>query len=304
MLLAAQRRPSRIAPINGVPEVFDFPRDIQPVLDRHCVRCHNPAQRDGKISLSGDRNEWFSEAYTALVMNHQVSDGQNQEGDRAPRAIGSAASPLLKLLDGSHYQAKLSPREYRQLQLWIDGGANYAGTIAAAGTGEGSIKRDEIQRVVTRRCTPCHANGLANLGYRVPADRHYDHAVLSDLHLYNLTHPAHSWLLLAPLAKAAGGHGACRERSAAAGKAPPVFADTRDPDYQALLAPIEVAAAELVRNKRYDMPGFRPRLEYVRQLQRFGVLPESFDAQREPLDGFQADEAYYRSLWHRPVTGR
>ena len=56
------------------------------------------------------------------------------------------------------------------------------------------------------------------------------------------------------------------------------------------------------RSKRYDMPGFRPRLEYVRQLQRFGILPESFDAQRDSLDGFQADEAYYRSLWHRPET--
>jgi Hydrazine synthase alpha subunit middle domain/WD40-like Beta Propeller Repeat len=303
VLLAAQRGPRRIQPIAGMPEVFDFPRDIQPLLDVHCVRCHNPAQRGGQMSFTGDRNEWFSEAYTALVMNHQVSDGHNQDGNRPPRAIGSAASPLMKKLDGGHYEVKLSPQEHRKIQLWIDGGANYAGTVAAAGTGEASVNRGEIQRAFTERCARCHPDGLANLGYRVPSYRSYDHAILPDLHLYNLTRPAQSWLLLAPLAKQAGGTGTCRERSATAGSAPPVFADTRDPDYRVMLAPIEAAAAELARNKRYDMPGFRPRIEYVRQLQRFGILPESFDAQWDLLDGFQADEAYYRSLWHRPAAG-
>ncbi len=237
-------------------------------------------------------------------MNRQVSDGQNQDGNRPPRAIGSAASPLLKMLDGSHYDVRPSAQEYRKIQLWIDGGANYAGTVAAAGTGEVTVQRGEIQRVFAQRCVRCHPGGPANLGYRVPSERHYDHVVLADLHLYNLTHPAQSWLLLAPLAKDAGGYGTCRERSSPAGAGLRVFADTRDPDYRAMLAPIEAAAAELARSKRYDMPGFRPRIEYVLQLQRFGIVPDSFDPQRDPLDGFQADEAYYRSLWHQPASGK
>ncbi len=37
-LLAARHGPSHIEPIAGVPEVFDFPRDIQPLLDIHCGR--------------------------------------------------------------------------------------------------------------------------------------------------------------------------------------------------------------------------------------------------------------------------
>ncbi|NQT36681.1 MAG: hypothetical protein HQ581_04280, partial [Planctomycetes bacterium] len=92
--------------------------------------------------------------------------------------------------------------------------------------------------------------------------------------------------------------GTCRE-SAASAEAKPVFADTSDPDYRTLLATIETAAGKLDDIKRYDMPGFRPHPAYIRQLRRFGILPESFDPEKDPLDWFEADEAYYRSLWHR-----
>jgi hypothetical protein len=34
-LLALARGPSRLEPISEVPDVLDFPRDIQPILDRH-----------------------------------------------------------------------------------------------------------------------------------------------------------------------------------------------------------------------------------------------------------------------------
>ncbi len=40
-LLALRRPPSPVQSFPGVPDVFDFPRDIQPILDRHCVRCHD-----------------------------------------------------------------------------------------------------------------------------------------------------------------------------------------------------------------------------------------------------------------------
>lgn len=298
--LAARQEPRRITPIAAAPEVFDFPRDIQPILDKHCVACHKPEKRKGKISLVADRNEWFSESYTALIMNDQISDGNNKEGDRPPRTVGSSASRLMKTIDGSHYKVKLSAREYRKIQLWIEGGANYAGTAGAGGTGEVAVDRGKINRVFAKRCSRCHKRGTNSLGWRMPPYRHYDHAVRHDLHLYNLTHPARSWLLLAPLAKRAGGNGVCRESSAPA-KAKPVFADKNDPDYRTLLTTIDSASGNLNKIKRYDMPGFRPHPAYVRQLKRFGVLPKSFDPQKDPLDCFQADEAYYRSLWHRVV---
>ena len=38
--LALRRPPSKIEPITDVPEVIDYPRDVQPVLDTLCVSCH------------------------------------------------------------------------------------------------------------------------------------------------------------------------------------------------------------------------------------------------------------------------
>ena len=56
----APARPSRIEPIAGVPEILDFPRDIQPILDRHCVTCHNAEKRAGGVVLTGDRGPTYS----------------------------------------------------------------------------------------------------------------------------------------------------------------------------------------------------------------------------------------------------
>ena len=57
-----------------------------------------------------------------------------------------------------------------------------------------------------------------------------------------------------------------------------VFEDAADPDYQTILRAIEEAKDELDTIKRFDMPDFRPREEYLREMRRFGVLSAHFDA--------------------------
>ncbi len=42
--LAMKAGPQDLAPFHGPPRGFSFPREIQPILDRHCVRCHDDAQ--------------------------------------------------------------------------------------------------------------------------------------------------------------------------------------------------------------------------------------------------------------------
>ena len=48
-LIAMRHGPRHIEPITGVPQVIDFPRDVQPILDRHCIACHDydSTQRGG-----------------------------------------------------------------------------------------------------------------------------------------------------------------------------------------------------------------------------------------------------------------
>ena len=79
-----------------------------------------------------------------------------------------------------------------------------------------------------------------------------------------------------------------------------IFQDTSDPDYQKILQHVTAAQARLDEIKRFDMPGFRPIEHYVREMKRYGVLPDSIDAARDALDVYAVDAAYFRSFWHRP----
>jgi hypothetical protein len=108
--------------------------------------------------------------------------------------------------------------------------------------------------------------------------------------MFNLTRPEKSLILLAPLAKESGGYGAC-----GAG-----FADTRDPDYQRILAMVREGKSRLEAIKRFDMPGFQPPSMYVREMKRFGILPQDL-AESERIDYYAADQAYWRSLWWSPA---
>jgi hypothetical protein len=133
-LMAYSRGPAQIDPIDDVPAPLDFPRDIQPILDKHCVECHNPDRYEGRVDLCGDHISMFSKSYVTLTRLGLVSDGRNKPiSNRAPRTIGSSASKLLKYLDGSHHDAKLTDHERKVVRLWIDGSANWAGTYACLG---------------------------------------------------------------------------------------------------------------------------------------------------------------------------
>jgi hypothetical protein len=44
------------------------------------------------------------------------------------------------------------------------------------------------------------------------------------------------------------------------------------------------------------MPGFRPPAMYVREMQRFGILPRAA-GEDQRIDVYATDQAYWRSLW-------
>jgi hypothetical protein len=118
-----KRPPSRIEPYENLPDVLDFPRDIQPILDRHCVECHNHDRYDGDINLSGDRTPIYSTAYWTMFSKSLVVDGRNKYGNRPPRTIGTSASRLMTCLDESHHDVKLTEQERYTIRTWIDSGA-------------------------------------------------------------------------------------------------------------------------------------------------------------------------------------
>jgi hypothetical protein len=314
--LAAAGPPAKPIPVPGVPAVMDFPRDVQPVLDRHCVRCHNPGKRSGGILLTGDRGPVYSHSYFTLSARRLVADGRNlPQSNYPPRAIGDSASPLLAKTDGTHHDVSLPETDQRLLRCWINSGAAWPGTYAALGTGmiggyaQNVLDRSDLQwpavkaaaAVIERRCLSCHTLPERPLP-RSPSDDldmppwAIDYASprlrFSRHVLYNLSRPEASVQLLAPLATAVGGYGLCRAADLGAGQGA-VFASTEDPDYRVLLAAIQEAADHLQRIKRFDMPDFRPRSEYVREMVRYGVLPAESATDDAAVDPYQADARYW-----------
>ncbi|MCF7973326.1 MAG: hypothetical protein K9N55_05895 [Phycisphaerae bacterium] len=313
--LAIQRPASQIEPIAGLPYMIDFPTHVQPILDKHCVECHNPDKPEGRIMLTGDHGSVYSQSYMTLTTAGYVSDGRNNVGNTAPRSVGDSASRLMTMLDGSHYGAKLSVEDVEMIRNWIHVGAPYPGTSASLGTGmvrpDSLTKgygpaRTKAEKAFQGNCLNCHKN------VQLPRIDQYSIAGLKnkqdyfwDTHMaYNLSKPEKSPLLLAPLARDAGGWGTCRARSQSkeqtreAGK---LFEDTDNSDYQAILAYVEEGKRSLERNKRWDMPGFKPHPYYVREMKRYGILPETFSLEHETdIDVFEIDRRYWESSWYYP----
>jgi len=329
---ALRRPPNKIEAIAQVPEVLDFPRDIQPILDQLCVSCHGYEKnsaggpRAGRIILTGDRGPVYSHSYYALTAANLFSDGRNQPlSNYSPRRLGSAASRILKLLDGSHYGAKADPHQRTMIRLWIDTGAAYPGTYAALGSGMigGYLEERQIDTdsdwpaarfasdVLARRCKICHdspSNRLPmnlsdELGVTLWQSDLMERSPANSRHLvFNLSRPEKSLILLAPLAGAAGGFGLCRDPST---RQPAlVFTNTTDPDYQKLLALCAAGKGRLDQIKRFDMPDFCPPKEWVREMKRYGLLGErlltsSPTNSADPINVYAIEQNYWRSLWHR-----
>ena len=229
--------------------------------------------------------------------------------------MGTSASPLMRKLDGQHYDVKVSRHEKEMVRYWIETGAVYAGTYAALGSGMiadtfvrqvgQGVKLFSIKNIVEPRCGSCHHGhkhapekpGFMQLVIAGmicvdnPAKR-----MTSEL-TFNLTRPEKSIVLLAPLSKDAGGLGICQAKSKKV-----VFKDKNDADYQKLLASLKEMKAELHRIKRFTMPGFRPNQHYLREMKFYGVLPKDFD-DKTPVDFFELDQRYCKSHWYRPANG-
>jgi hypothetical protein len=73
-----------------------------------------------------------------------------------------------------------------------------------------------------------------------------------------------------------------------------------DPDYRTLLAFVTAGKARLDEIKRFDMAGFKPRVDWVREMKRYGVLTPDCDP-ATPLDVYAVEERYWQSLWHQPA---
>jgi len=266
--------------------IVDFPTVVQPVLDKYCVKCHSGPRPKGGMTLTGDKTRLFNMAYDNLLgrsrsyRRHDMATGEmlpreKERGKplvhffwllRTPTAVnlplctGSHASRLLEHIDTTHCGREIPLEDRRRIYLWIDADVPYYGTYAHSRP-RSPGRRDLCTDVETGRPSAWFARDFLGVYNRMCASCHgryphpNDHGNIWDGRLawINFSNPALSPALTAHLAKPAG-RGITGTRN---GKRPPIFRDTSDRDYQAMLKAIEVGKALMLANPSADMPGFR-----------------------------------------------
>ncbi len=134
--LAMQRGPSSITPGPDGARPFNYVRLVQPVLDAHCVRCHDGAAGEGKskLILTGQDapKSPFTRSYESLkpfVKWHEWGGASIDQIVTKPGRIGTDASRLTTILgDANHKDLNLPARPRRTLYLWMDANVPFYGT--------------------------------------------------------------------------------------------------------------------------------------------------------------------------------
>jgi hypothetical protein len=314
-IMALKRPPSKIEKIEGIEDVPDFVRDVQPVLDKYCVSCHNTDNRQGRLSLEGDMGVTYSISYYSLAMREQIGDGRNGLGNQPPRSLGSSASALLRKLEGGHYDVKASRDDWLKVWAWTEAAAPFCGTYGGLRNQEQQntkvgVFANQTRGILQRRCYSCHnPNGKGPQNRLVESydveqrskliDRptgRYERIVLEDDPvryfswnvLLNATRPEKSAVLLAPLAEDAGGWAAC----------PNVFDSKDDPDYKKVLAALLSWQKQWRKSRSFGSPTFQVNHQYIREMVRFGILPEGVDT--EDINPYRTDRLYWDMFHHKP----
>ncbi len=151
--LALQRAPSKIRPDLEGANPFNYPRLVQPALDRNCVECH---QKEKTLDLTGvvEKNG-FTRSYNNLAKKYgfyfHVSNGSIRDklhgGSRSIAGkFGARAAPLMKYLDKSHYGLDLSKEDLHRITLWLDCNSEFLGAYEnAPAQARGEVVHPELR---------------------------------------------------------------------------------------------------------------------------------------------------------------
>lgn len=130
-VIASQRKPHVLKVPEGGVRSFTFDLEMQPILDRACVACHDEKSTmnlkyrvDNKYPRKG--RAW-SKSYLEIM---PYIYRQGPEADMyvlKPYEYHASNSELVRLLKTGHHGVELTDKEWRKLYNWIDFNAPYAG---------------------------------------------------------------------------------------------------------------------------------------------------------------------------------
>ena len=146
--LAATNPPVQIEPWYGPPRGLDFERDVQPVLNKYCVACHNEetdmipdlrseryAKNYGGRELNylgarrlhpavqkalGGTKVRYTSAYETLIPYIRRVNIEDHVGLHVPGEYHADTSELIQMLSKGHHNVKLDREAWDRLITWID----------------------------------------------------------------------------------------------------------------------------------------------------------------------------------------
>lgn len=124
---AFSRPPSRLEGWHGPPRFFSYQREVQPVFDRNCVRCHDYGRMAGSVlNLAGDRDLTFNTSYNELWRKGIIKAvGAGPAQVQPAFSWGARASKLTEALVGPHHGVQLDRESFDRIVTWIDLNAPY-----------------------------------------------------------------------------------------------------------------------------------------------------------------------------------
>ncbi len=139
-----RRKPSDLKPWYGPTRRYSYAKEVQPVLDKHCTKCHDFGKKGAKkLILSGDRTMAFNFSYMELWRKGYVGAiGAGPAGHLPAYSWGSHTSKLIAHLKKGHEKVKLSSEDMDRLVTWVDLNGPYYPTTASTDGGGGRTAMD------------------------------------------------------------------------------------------------------------------------------------------------------------------
>ncbi len=160
--VATRGKPSDIEPWYGPPRNYEFERELQPVLDRHCIRCHDGGEKATAKKLPDLRGTemitgWstrmagntgkgtggkFSVAYGTLHRFVRRPGIESPMPLQTPMEFHADTTELVQMLRKGHHGVKLDAEAWDRIITWIDFNAPYHGRWSTI-VGEKAKEKEE-----------------------------------------------------------------------------------------------------------------------------------------------------------------
>ena len=120
-------------PGDSGPRTVDYALDVQPIFDKHCVKCHSGKKPKARLNLTGVPTGQYCISYESIMGRELISYMDCRYGRSGfhpfpPLSHFSPRSKLTMMLLKGHQKVKLSQAEFLKIVTWVDANCPYYST--------------------------------------------------------------------------------------------------------------------------------------------------------------------------------